>query len=78
MSSSGSHVLVRIRVGKPDTATLTFRMVEKMLDMILQDIWVVEVPLAQVTVTLGVCRSTMLHEPRSRGNQRQAFSLTSV
>lgn len=33
--SSRSHVLVRIRVSKPDIAILTFRMIEEMSDMIL-------------------------------------------
>jgi len=35
IASSRSHVLVRIRVDKPDVAILAFRMIEKMLGMIL-------------------------------------------
>lgn len=35
ISSSRSHVLVRIRVSKPDVTILAFRMIEEMLDMVL-------------------------------------------
>lgn len=35
MSCARSHVLVRIRVSKPEIAILAYRMIEKMFDMIL-------------------------------------------